>query len=146
MQIARFEASYSRIFGDQVGISEAGDAFFVRFYELFFASSPAVRGLFSHTDMTRQVTMLRRSLFEIVTFYVTGTVSEPLRRIAQIHQHLNLQPAMYDDWLDALVGTVREFDPEYDELTDYAWRIALIPGVTYMKLWCGADSNPFDGP
>jgi hemoglobin-like flavoprotein len=146
MQIARFEASYSRIFGDQVGISEAGDAFFVRFYELFLASSPQVRELFAHTDMTRQVTMLRRSLFELVTFYVSGIVSEPLRAIAQVHQHLQLNPDMYDDWLDALVATAREFDRECDELTEYAWRLALMPGITYMKLWCGADANPFDGP
>jgi hemoglobin-like flavoprotein len=146
MQISRFEESYRRIFGDQVGISEAGDAFFVRFYELFLASSPQIRELFTHTNMARQVTMLRRSLFEVVTFYVTGIVSEPLRRIAQVHQHLNLNPAMYDDWVDALVATVREFDQDTDELTEYAWRLALTPGITYMKLWCGADANPFDGP
>jgi hemoglobin-like flavoprotein len=146
MQIARFETSYSRIFGDQVGISEAGEAFFVRFYELFLASSPAIREMFAQTDMTRQVTMLRHSLFELVAFYVSGILSEPLRRIAQIHQHLKLNPAMYDDWLNALVATVREFDDDCDELTEYAWRLALTPGITYMKLWCSSDRNPYNGP
>jgi hemoglobin-like flavoprotein len=146
MKIARFDESFSRIFGEGVRITETGESFFVRFYEHFLASSPMVRALFANTDMPRQVTMLRRSLYEFLTFYVTGVLSEPLRRIAQIHQHLNLTPELYDAWLDALVATVREFDDECDELTEYAWRLALTPGIAYMKLWCDTQRNPFDGP
>jgi hemoglobin-like flavoprotein len=146
MQHQRFENSFKRIFGEQVGITEAGESFFVRFYEIFLASSPVVRELFTRTDMTHQVTMLRRSLYELVTFYVSGVLSEPLRRIAQVHQHLAITPDLYDVWLDALIATVREFDSECDELTEYAWRLALTPGISYMKLWCGSSQNPYDGP
>ncbi len=146
MKISRFDDSFTRIFGDGVGITETGESFFVRFYEHFLDSSPAVRALFATTDMPRQVTMLRRSTYELVTFYVTGVLGEPLRRIAQVHQHLNLTPELYDVWLDALVATVHEFDDQCDELTEYAWRLAMSPGITYMKLWCGATQNPFDGP
>ena len=146
MKVTRFEDSYSRIFGDRIGITAVGDLFFARFYEIFLASSPAVHELFARTDMPRQITMLRRSLYELVTFYVTGALTEPLRRVAQVHQHLGVTPELYDCWLDALIATVQEFDPACDELTEYAWRLALIPGVTYIKLWCGSDQNPFDGP
>ena len=145
MRARRFEASFSRIFGNQVGITEAGEAFFVRFYDVFLAS-PRVREMFLRTNMGRQVTMLRRSVYELVTFYVTGTLSEPLRRVAQIHQHLPITPDLYDRWLDALIATVREFDPECDELTEAAWRFAMTPGITYIKIWCGSTCDPFDGP
>ena len=60
-QISLFEESYARIFGDQVGITEAGDAFFSRFYDIFLSKSPRIAKLFSRTDMSRQATMLRRS-------------------------------------------------------------------------------------
>src|SRR5262245_50567979 len=138
MTIEHFEASFSRIFGSQVSIDASGESFFVRFYEHFFASSPRVAAMFARTNMPRQVTMLRRSLYELVTFYVTGTLSEPLRHIAQVHQHLAVTPELYDRWLDSLIATVREFDPECDALTEMSWRLAMTPGITYLKIWCGS--------
>jgi hemoglobin-like flavoprotein len=145
MKLNRFEASFSRIFGNQVGITVSGEAFFVRFYEIFL-ESPRVRLMFAKTDMARQVTMLRHSMYELVTFYVTGTLTESLRRVAHLHQRLALSADLYDRWLDALITTVAEFDPEYDELIEDAWRLALTPGITYMKIWCGSTRDPRDGP
>jgi hemoglobin-like flavoprotein len=145
MRLKRFEESFSRIFGHQLGITPKGEAFFVRFYEIFL-ESPRVRMMFAKTDMARQVTMLRHSMYELVTFYVTGTLNESLRRVAQVHQHLAISPDLYDRWLDALITTVAEFDPECDEPTEDAWRLALTPGITYMKIWCGSTRSPFDGP
>lgn len=146
MKTQRFEESFFRIFGNQVGITEAGEAFFVRFYDIFLGGSPRVREMFFRTNMDRQAVMLRRSVYELVTFYVTGTLSEALRRVAHIHQHLAITPDLYDRWLDALIATVREFDPECDELTESAWRIAMTPGITYIKMWCGSTRSPLDGP
>ena len=145
MKLNRFEASFSRIFGNQIGITVAGEAFFMRFYEIFL-ESPRVRMMFAKTDMARQVTMLRHSMYELVTFYVTGTLTESLRHVAHLHQRLAISSDLYDRWLDALIATVAEFDPEYDELIEDAWRLALIPGITYMKIWCGSSRNPCDGP
>lgn len=145
MKLNRFEASFARIFGNQVGITVAGEAFFFRFYEIFLAS-PRVRVLFAKTDMARQVNMLRHSMYELVTFYVTGTLTESLRHVAHIHQQLAIAPDLYDRWLDALIATVAEFDPDYDELIADAWRLALTPGITYMKIWCGSSRSPYDGP
>jgi hemoglobin-like flavoprotein len=145
MKLNRFEASFSRIFGNQVGITLAGEAFFFRFYEIFLVS-PRVRMMFAKTDMARQVTMLRHSMYELLTFYVTGTLTESLRHVAHVHQHLAISPDLYDRWLDALIETVAEFDPEFDELIEDAWRLALTPGITYMKMWCGSSRSPYDGP
>lgn len=145
-QIAPFEESYARIFGAQVGISEEGDAFFERFYEIFLTKSPRIAKLFSRTNMSRQATMLRRSLFEFITFYVTGQVNEEMRRIAALHQRLDVSADLYDLWLDALIETVAEFDPECSEMTEFAWRLAMSPGITYIRLWSNTDRAPIDGP
>ena len=141
MEISRFDDSYSRIFGDQVAISAVGDAFFGRFYEIFVTKSDEIRVLFAGTDMVRQASMLRRSLYELVAFYVTGTLSEQMRDVAQIHRRLDFDPVLWDYWLDSLVETAAEYDAPFDELTGYAWRLAMTPGITYLKLACDPRIN-----
>ena len=141
MQIARFDDSFARIFGEQVRISEAGDTFFVAFYDAFLGKSPQIAALFSRTNMTRQASMLRRSLYEFTNFYVTGTVSEDMRRLAALHQKLGIPVDLYDLWMDALMDTVAEFDGEFDELTEYAWRLALTPGITYFKFYASLSEE-----
>jgi hypothetical protein len=134
VEVSHFDVSYSRIFGDQVTITEAGDAFFDRFYEIFMAKSDEIRSLFSGTDMVRQASMLRRSLYEMVAFYVTGTLSERMHDLARLHRRLAFNPVLWDYWLDSLVETAAEYDADFDEITGYAWRLAMVPGITYLKL------------
>ena len=145
MEVSHFDASYSRIFGDQVAISAAGDAFFGRFYEIFVAKSEEIRSLFAGTDMVRQASMLRRSLYELVAFYVTGTLSEQMRDVAKIHRRLDFSPLLWDYWLDSLVETATEYDASFDEVTGYAWRLAMTPGITYLKLACDPRITDFTG-
>jgi hypothetical protein len=145
MEVSHFDASYSRIFGDQVAISAAGDAFFGRFYEIFVARSDEIRSLFAGTDMVRQASMLRRSLYELVAFYVTGTLSEQMRDVAMIHRRLDFSPVLWDYWLDSLVETAAEYDASFDEVTGYAWRLAMTPGITYLKLSCDPATTDFAG-
>ena len=128
-----FDASYTRIFGDGVGLSEAATPFFEAFYG-HFLKHPGIRKAFEGTDMSRQVSMLRKSFFNLAAFYVSHEPSAELTRIATIHHRLGIDPSYYDLWLDALIETVREFDPECDQATELAWRLALMPGITYMRL------------
>ena len=79
--------------------------------------------------------MLRRSLFQLVAFYATSIPTPELQRIATIHDRLGVREGMYDQWLDALVETVRAHDPACDEATALAWCWAMTPGLTYMKLF-----------
>jgi hemoglobin-like flavoprotein len=144
--IELFEESYTRVFGSSVGITPKGEAFFRRFYERFFAASPRVVELFKRTDMDRQVQMLKRSLYQIIALHVTGMITDYLREIAERHRVLGIEAEFYDLWLDCLMETVREFDPQCDLTTELAWRLAVTPGITYMKLWAGAECSPLDGP
>jgi hemoglobin-like flavoprotein len=128
-----FDASYDRVFGSGVGLSEAATPFFESFYRQFLKEQP-IADAFSQTDMTRQVAMLRKSFFHLVAFYVSHEPSAELARIAVIHHKLGIASDFYDLWLDALVSAVAEFDPECDQATELAWRWALTPGITYMRL------------
>ena len=128
-----FDASYDRVFGAGVGLSESSTPFFESFYR-HFLTDQLIADAFSQTDMTRQVGMLRKSFFHLVAFYVSHEPSAELERIAVIHNRLGIASNFYDLWLDALVTTVAEFDPEFDETTGLAWRWALTPGITYMRL------------
>lgn len=128
-----FESSYRRLFGRAVA-AEGSEPFFSAFYRRFLADD-GVAELFRATDMAKQVNMLRKSFFHLVAFQVTGAPSSELERMARMHHLLGIDPSLYDVWLNGIVATVREFDPECDETTALAWRLALTPGITYMKLY-----------
>lgn len=128
-----FDESYARVFGEGVGLSEESSPFFEAFYRYFLADQE-IADTFSQTDMNRQVSMLRKSFFHLVAFYVSHEPSAELTRIAQIHHRIKIEGVFYERWLDALVNAVREFDPDCDQSTELAWRWALTPGITYMRL------------
>jgi truncated hemoglobin YjbI len=129
-----FDASYQRLFGDEIASAEGADRFFAAFYRRFLAD-PAIAELFADTDMQRQVVMLRKSFFHLAGFYVTNNPSGEMERMARVHHRLGVAAIDYDRWLDCLVDTVAEFDPHCDMATELAWRWALAPGITYMKLY-----------
>jgi len=129
-----FDGSYARLFGGDVAMSGRSDGFFEAFYR-HFLEDPDIHELFRETDMKRQVVMLRRSFFQLAAFYVTSTPSAELERIGYLHQRLGVTNDHFDRWLDALVATVAEMDPESDPCTELAWRWAMTPGITYLKLF-----------
>lgn len=133
-----FEASYDRVIGKGVGITAKGERFFERFYDNFLGLSDEVRGKFSETDMKRQIGMLQRSIYHLVNFYITKEAGDYLRSIAYSHSRADhdVKPELYDLWLDAVIQTVRELDPEFDDQVELAWRIVMMPGILYMQFHC----------
>ncbi len=71
---------------------------------------------FASTDMQRQVQMLKKSLFQLVTFYVLDAPSTEFNRLAEIHKVVGVSPGMFDTWMRALLNTVEALDPEFDEV------------------------------
>jgi len=140
----RFENSFKSIFGDQIGISSKGESFFQDFYTLFTSRSEEISDLFARTDMSRQIAMVKASLYQMVTFYASGVLTESMRGTARAHEHLNIPPQLYDIWLDCLIEAVALHDPVFDEKTELAWRLALSPGITFMKLACENSIRPLE--
>lgn len=134
MENPLFDASYERLFGGAIAADETADAFFAAFYRRFLADPDTAR-LFQSTDMSRQIAMLRKSFFHLAGFYVTNTPSGELARVADLHSRLGISAEDYDRWLDCLIDTVAQHDPHCDHATELAWRWALTPGITFMKLY-----------
>ena len=125
-----FTASYARMFDEGTR-----QQFFDTFYDKFLASSSAVAEKFLHTDLQRQKRMLQKSLVYLTKLYSDLKVPEELSYVAALHSHSqkDIDPGLYDLWLDSLIDTVREHDPDCNADVELAWRMALAPGISYMK-------------
>jgi hemoglobin-like flavoprotein len=130
-----FEDSYSRVIGEGIGLGEKGRRFFRHFYTTFFSKSEEVRDKFKDVEMDVQIHVLEKSMFHIISFYVAKTDTEFLQKIAQTHnrEQYDIKPKFYDIWLEALIETVEELDPEFNDDLRLAWRLAMTPGIQFMK-------------
>jgi hemoglobin-like flavoprotein len=106
------------------------------FYEHFFRLSPQAEPLFAQTDFDKQVKLLRHALGSLLIFPKYRD-QEPnlLTRVAERHsrQELDVDPSYYSVWVDALVATVQERDPEFTPAVEEAWRATVAAGVAYMQ-------------
>lgn len=113
----------------------AEEDFIPAFYERFMSSSEEVKVKFRFTDFEHQNRMLLRSL-ELCAGATSGepeTLCELSERAAtHDRRHLDIKPPMYDFWLEAIVATAREFDPQWNESVEAAWRRILGYAVEHM--------------
>jgi len=126
-----FDASYERVMHND----QRGKRFIHRFYERFIDASPLVREKFRDTDMQRQIGMLEKSLHYVAYLFSTPEIYSYVEEIAQLHsrRERDIPPQLYDLWLEQLIETVRECDPEFDTDVELAWRLSLARGIAYMK-------------
>lgn len=126
-----FDHSYERV----KNLIKDGKPFFGAFYDNFLRMSPAAAEHFAETDMERQKKMMEKSFYGLFIFYATQNANDYLESIAARHSHhdLNIDPKLYDDWLDALIETVKDYDPQFNPEIALSWRIILSPGIAYMK-------------
>ena len=126
-----FDQSYERV----KRIKKNGQSFFDAFYDNFCAASPEVAEHFRHTDMGKQKKMLEKSFYSLFIFYATNNANDYLRKIAEQHSKTghNISPELYDVWLESLIKTVAEYDPQFDMEVELSWRVVLSAGITYMK-------------
>lgn len=127
--------SIETIFKHSLHNCEKDENFLDRFYENFIATSPRVAEKFADTDFERQHEAMRLSLRMMAMASVGGDAADLyLEYIAKRHDrhHLNIEPELYEFWLEALIDTAREFDDEFNEEVEQAWRAVLRNGVDYM--------------
>ncbi len=123
-----FEASLDRCTSDT--------GFLDRFYDVFLASSPKVLERFAGTDFVHQKRALRGSFHLLLLAAETesGDPGRYLRDLAAQHgrRHLDITAELYDFWLDSLLATVRERDPQFSEEVEAAWERVMMVGIHYM--------------
>ena len=129
------EFAIDNIFKHSLHKCEENENFLTRFYEHFLAASPRVAEKFANTDFERQKEALRLSLRMMAMASVESDAADTyLEYIAKRHDrhHLNIEPELYELWLEALIDTVRECDNEFDAEIEQAWRSVLRYGINYM--------------
>ena len=122
------EAYPKKLFLTSLKRCEANPGFLASFYERFMKSSDEVARYFRFTNFEKQHKMLMKSL-ELSARATEGD-REGLREIAmraETHSrpYLNVRPPLYQLWLDSLIAAASEFDPEWDDETEQAWRRIL---------------------
>ena len=112
----------------------ASAAFFDDFYRTFLASSSEVRAKFEQTDMPAQKLLLRQGILNLV-LYARGLPPTKLQALAASHSRdkLNIEPHLYDFWLDALLTSIGTHDSAYDKQIDDAWRGVLGKGIELIR-------------
>jgi len=112
-----------------------GIGFFDSFYDRFLNSSHDVEEKFKSTNMKTQKQMLKESLLNMSSFFVTKVADDYLQKISRIHSKSDrgIEPYLYDLWLECLIKTVRDYDPEFQRDVELAWRLVMTPGIVYMK-------------
>lgn len=122
-------------FNDSLTRCTSTPRFMERFYELFLASSEAVREKFKHTDLKKQRRVLQASFYMLML--AADGKSEThghLERLAEIHSSAghDIPPYMYQTWLDCLVQAVKENDPKFTPETEHVWRRMMAKGIEFM--------------
>jgi hemoglobin-like flavoprotein len=108
------------------------------FYQAFIASSPEVQAKFANTDFKKQNLALADSLYVLANAALSeeGSLGRgSLPHVAALHSRSgnDIRAELYDLWLDALLATVRVFDPEFTPAVEGAWRSTLAWGIEYMR-------------
>ena len=130
---------YAKIFSDSnqrvlAKTTSKEEAFFDVFYDRFIASSPLVLEKFKNVDMGSQKRMLKQSLAYLLNLFVMKKIPDHLVSIAQRHDrdHADIPPELYGLWLECLVDTVKEFDPQFDDNVELAWRLVCSQVIALM--------------
>lgn len=130
------DAQITTRFSESLARCMADPGFLDRFYERFTSSSPEIAEKFKDTDFVRQKKALSSSLYLTVMAIEGGEGATVfLEGVAQRHARgaLNIRPELYEIWLDCLVSTAKDFDPEFDTELERIWRETLRFGIDFMQ-------------
>jgi hemoglobin-like flavoprotein len=125
-----------KAFDESLRRCNATPGFLDQFYDRFLASSPKVREKFALTDFVRQKRALRASLHYLLLAAQDEEKGPEkyLKDLAELHsrQQYNIGSEFYDLWLDSLLATVKECDPEFSPAVEEAWESVMMVGIHYM--------------
>lgn len=110
--------------------------FFDRFYEIFLQSDPAIAPMFTNTDMAKQKQLLRQGVSMLLMLEDNSTSARmAVDKIAKTHGpkgQINVPHRLYPFWINSLVATIKESDPQFTPALEREWRTALQRGVDYI--------------
>lgn len=120
---------------DSFGRCTVNAKFLDRFYEIFLASSPAIKPMFEKTDFAKQKALLRSGITSMIMYADNPEFAKTmLNRLGKSHgkEGMNIDPNLYQYWIDSLVAAVKESDPKVTPAIEKEWRNAMRRGIDYM--------------
>ncbi len=128
------------LFNDSLDRCVGHPEFLESFYDTLIAASPAVAAKFANTSMRRQRRALKASLYAaLLAADRNRPALEHLDRLAVIHHQIDIEPTMYDLWLDCLIRAARPLSPPFDDEVERAWRKVMGVAIERMKGAVGGD-------
>ncbi len=127
MSAAAVQASFKRC-------EQTGD-FAEKFYSIFLNASDEIAPLFKDTDFKKQRLLLRSTVHMLVMKDIQDDRShQQLKMIGESHSHrqLDINPELYEVWLDSLCETVKQLDSEWTEELEDHWRQKLRPAISLI--------------
>lgn len=103
--------------------------FIARFYARFMDSHPDVPALFANTDFSKQNMALRRGISSAIAHAGGSSLArKTMDQMAHVHSragHAPVPPSLYPYWVESLLATIAESDPEYSPALAARWRLAM---------------------
>ncbi len=127
-EIDTVKQSFGRALGDKELLG--------KFYDRLVSSSPEVGKAFVNVDMETQKEVLQMSLSMAILYPQDNVVAKhAMNRVRHSHSqaNLNIKPALYQYWLDSLLGAVAESDPEFTPELEQQWRAVMGVVIGYIS-------------
>ncbi len=135
MQIIDYEEVFNLSYWRATQSIVDGVEFVDSFMSRLVASSEEIQAIFSHSTGEALRSGLVLALVHLASYYPHYEPDHTLEDIA--HQHNRharaIKPHLYDVFLDCMIETVADYDPEYEEQVGDSWRHVLAPGLEYIK-------------
>jgi hypothetical protein len=130
-----YEEIFNRSYWLARGNTVNGVSFEDALFDNLLRSCPEVAQRILAGDMEAFRATLMLSIDNLARYYVNGKPTTILQGVArrQSRGERNIEPRLYEFFLQALLQTVQRYDPKYDEEVGKAWEAVLRPGIEYMK-------------
>lgn len=111
--------------------------FFDTFYDIFLKSSDAIAAMFKNTDFTKQKALLKSGIAFTLMYAKdekAAFAKMKLDHIGDIHKrgHRDVPPNMYPLWIDSLMKSVKQHDPEFSPALEQDWRTTIKPAIDLL--------------
>lgn len=127
-KVSEVNASYNRI-QDRAGFAH-------QFYTYLFKLNPKLKEYFKNTDFEHQEKLLLRGLQYILEFLdgKNEFARQQVIRLSQTHSNygMKIHPHHYFYWCEALILSVKDFDPYWVENLESSWREVVHFPVSFM--------------
>jgi hemoglobin-like flavoprotein len=106
------------------------------FYDKLIGRHPEIANKFAGIDLKKQQEVLKQSLSMAILFPQDNLIAtHAMNRVRGSHSRdkLNVNPALYQHWLDAFMSVMSESDPEFTPLLEEHWRAVLSHVLDHIK-------------